>query len=233
MRRRHRNISGILAGAAACILVYCVSGCAPSPTSQPPPAVIVPPSLFPPQSVMVSGDYAGFFTANQETLKTCVEPEQCAAALFNIGFLYCYSKSPYYNPVKGLKYLDDLVKGAPESPWAYQARIWIDMIRKNMKTEGRVRQLRDEVKSKGAAASEKRASEPAGAETTRQADDGAAPDVSRQGEHVPETLPETDRRRMEEELRLKDEQIRQLNRQIERSRQIDIEIDRKERGLLY
>ncbi len=232
MKIPHRILSGILAGAAACVLAYGFSGCAPSEPIRTVHTVIQPPPLFPPQDAMQSGDYAGFLAKNQEALKNCKEPEECAAALFNIGFLHCYSKSPYYNPAKGLKYLDDLCKGSPESPWAYQARIWIDMVKKNMKTEGRVRQLRDEVKSKDAAASEKRSNEPA-ADASRQADEGLTADAAGSGEMSGEGVQEPGRQHLEDEIRARDEKIMQLNRQLERSRQIDIEIDQKERGLLY
>jgi hypothetical protein len=232
MKIPRRILSGILAGAAACVFAFAFSGCAPSEPIQTVHTVIQPPPLFPPQDAMQSGDYTGFLARNQEALKTCKEPEECAAALFNIGFLYCYSKSPYYNPTKGLKYLDDLCKGSPESPWSYQARIWIDMVKKNMKTEGRVRQLRDEVKSKESAAGEKRSNDSA-ADANRQAEEGAAADAARTVEVSGEGVQEPGRQRLEDEIRARDEKIRQLNRQLERSRQIDIEIDQKERGLLY
>ena len=42
-----------------------------------------------------------------------------------------------------------------------------------------------------------------------------------------------DRQRLEDEIKSKDEIISELNRQIQRSHQIDIEIEKKERGLLY
>ena len=44
---------------------------------------------------------------------------------------------------------------------------------------------------------------------------------------------QADLQRVEEQIRTKDEIIKELSRQIERSRQIDIEIEKKQRGLLY
>ena len=44
---------------------------------------------------------------------------------------------------------------------------------------------------------------------------------------------DVDRQRLEDEIKSKEEIISELNRQIERSRQIDIEMEKKERGLLY
>ena len=44
---------------------------------------------------------------------------------------------------------------------------------------------------------------------------------------------EVDRQRLEDEIKSRDEIIKELNRQIRKSHQIDIEIEKKERGLLY
>lgn len=125
---------------------------------------------------MQTGDYAAFFEENSEVLKSCQDPDKCTLALFNLSFLHCYSKSPYYDPRKGLKYIKDLIAAAPESPWAYQAKVWKDLIEKNMRQKSR--------------------------------------------------------KRLEDEIKSKEETIRELNRQIERSRQIDIEMGKKERRLL-
>jgi hypothetical protein len=201
-------------------------GCAPTVKPQPAPPVIQPPPLFPPQTAMQSGDYAAFLTENENALKNCQEPEQCAAALFNVGFLYCYPKSPYFNPVKGMKYLEDLIKGSPESPWAYQARIWVELLKK-YKIEVRKRQTRDDGKQKEASGNE------TGKPNESQLDKVLEGQPEKQVENPADSKAEADSRRLEEEIRSKDETIKELNRQIERSRQIDIEIDKKERGLLY
>ena len=152
MRCRIRII-GVIACTAACVFLVLGAGCAPAVNNQPVQPVIQAPPLFPPQTAMQSGDYSGFLAENENILKTCQEPEKCAAGLFSIGFLYCYPKSPYYNPVKGVQYLEDLIKGSPESTWAYQARIWIELTRKN-KVESRKRQPREEGKQREASTSE-------------------------------------------------------------------------------
>jgi hypothetical protein len=183
---------------------------------------------------MQSGDYSGFLAENQNTLKTCQEPDQCRAALFSIGFLYGYPKSPYYNPAMGLKYLEDLVKGSPESPWAYQAHVWIELIKKN-KVESRRRQPRDEGKSKEAAASDVGKQSESQQEKLSESppEKQVESPQEMQTEGPTESKAEADRQRLQEEIRSRDETIKELNRQIERSRQIDIEMEKKERGLPY
>jgi hypothetical protein len=197
-----------------CMFLLLIVGCASSGNQQPPQPLIQPPPLFPPQSVIQSGDYAGFFAENDNVLKNCKEPEQCTVALFNIAFLHCYSKSPYYNPSKGMLYLSDLIKGSPDSPWAYQAQVWIDIIKKNAKKEPKKKLVKEDAKSKDNATFETNTL----VETVDIPQDNAW---------------EADRQRLESEVKSKEETIRELKGQIERSRQIDLEIEKKERGLLY
>ena len=161
---------------------------------------------------MQTGNYAGFFTENSEALKSCQDPEKCAIALFNLSFLYCYAKSPYYNPQTGLKYIEDLLKGSPESVWAYQATVWRDNIYSNMKKKIKKRPVRGDPKAK-------ETPEP-------QIEDPAKPEVSQENDG------EADRQAMEERIRAQEETIDKLSKQLERSREIDIEMEKKERGLL-
>ncbi len=212
--------------AAACLIIILSMGCVSTTAEkQPEPAVQQLP-LFPPQSVMRSGNYAAFLAENEIILKTCADPEKCALALFNICFLYSYSKSPYYNPARGQLYFEDLVKGSPESPWAYQARVWVDIMKKSARKEVKKRTARDD-KSKESGEDPK--SKDSVEDLKREL---AAIEAIRQIEAAQEgPVPESDRRQLEDEIRTKDETIKELTRQLERSRQIDIEIEKKQRRL--
>lgn len=204
------------------LLLAAIYGCVSSATGPPLQQQAGPVPIFPPQSTMRDGNYESFRSENEAALQSCKEPEKCALALFNLSFLYCYSKSPYYNPSKGLLFLEDLIKGAPESPWAYHARVWIDLLKKGTRTESRRRSApREDARSK----------EPTAGETARQSEQQA----NRRSENARDGTPEewSDRQRLEEEIRLRDETIKELNRQIQRAHEIDIEIEKKERGLLY
>ncbi len=208
--------SKVFRSAAVFYIFVLIAGCGPSHI-QPVQNAIPPPPLFPPQTVMQTGDYAGFLAKNSEALQSCPDPDKCAIALFNISFLHCYPKSPYYDPRQGLKYIEDLIAAAPGNPWTFQAIVWKDLIEKNMKKKIMKRPATsEELKGKEAPESS--------------ADDLAKlPDNSR----GTETDWEVDRQRLEDEIGSKEEIIKELNRQIERSRQIDIEMEKKERGLLH
>ena len=199
-------------GMAVLLIWFSIAGCAPQQNmavQQP----VQPPPPFPPQTAMQTGNYAGFFTENSEALKSCHDPEKCAIALFNLSFLYCYSKSPYYDPQMGLKYIEDLVRGAPESVWAYQATVWRDNLYKNVKKK---------VKKHPAQGNSKAKETPG-----PQVEEPVRPEAPAESEA------ESDRGAMEERIRAQEETIDRLSRQLERSREIDIEIEKKERGLLY
>jgi hypothetical protein len=200
-----------------------LAGCVFPASRSPQPAAPTPaPVLFPPRDAMDTGDYVGFYLQNSEALKTCQDPDKCAEALFNLVFLRCYPKSPYYDPRLGLKYIDDLIAAVPGSAWAGQAVVWKDLIEKSMKKNGRKSQVaREDSKLKEGEGA------PEATGDSARADDFSKPDDASQEKDW-----EVDRQRMEEEITSKDEIINKLKRQLERSRQIDIEMEQKERGLL-
>lgn len=211
-----RSNSQVLSIAAVFLILALIAGCEASkaPIIQ---QVIEPPPLFAPQTTMKTGDYTVFLTENTEALKACQDPNKCTMALFNLAFVHSYSKSPYYDPRKALKYIEDLNTAAPESLWTYQANVWKGLIEKNMQMQKKMlrkRPARGESKAKEAA-------EPEAEESARQPEPSQEPDWG------------MDRQRLEDEIKSRDETIKELNRQIRKSHQIDIEIEKKERGLLY
>src|SRR5208337_1623973 len=136
--------------AAVFYIFVLISGCDTSHI-QPVQNMIPPSPLFPPQTVMQTGDYAGFSAENYEALKSCQDPDKCTIALFNLSFLYCYAKSPYYDPQQCLKYIDDLIAAAPGNQWTFQAMVWKGLIEKNMKEKIKKRPAtRGELKCKEA-----------------------------------------------------------------------------------
>lgn len=147
---RERRLTGPLL--AATLLLLSVCGCTRAPVVIPP----LPPPLpaFPPQKAMESGDYAGFLAENQKALDECGGQNLCEVPLFNLGFIYAYPRSPFYDPGKGLPYFEELIQKHPQSPWAFQATAWIDIMKKNITSEDKRRRLQGEVKSKDAAINE-------------------------------------------------------------------------------
>ena len=170
---------GLMFGALGIWLLF-AAGCTTSPPKEkiiaasPAPA---PLPVFPPQKAMETGDYATFLAENEKAVKGCDAGGQCDTVLFNLGFLYAYSRSPYYNQSRAFKYFDELIKRHPQSPYAFQARAWVDIMRRNIASEKSRRRLKSEIKSR-------------------------------------------------------DSTIDKLQSQIDRSREIDMEMDQKERELL-
>lgn len=148
--------------------------------------------LFAPQSAIQSGNYREFLEENQKLLLQCQLSNSCETPLFNIGVVHGYSKSPFYDRAKALHYFGQLVREHPDSPLAYEARVWIDLIEQVSASEKKRLRLQGLIKSKKAAIESK-----------------------------------------EQDLRAKDATIEDLREQIQRSRDIDLEIGEKERKILY
>lgn len=168
---------------AVAFLTVLMCGCAerntPAPVA-PPEVKLVP--VFPPQKVMEGGSYEDFMMDNLKAVRECAETGTCDEALFNLGFLYSYPGSPYYNKSKGLEYFDRLVRSYPRSVWAFQARAWSEIIRKSI--------------SAGTGKKEK------------------------------------NRQDLQKELKSKDAVINDLQQKLDRTREIDMEVEKKERQLL-
>lgn len=168
---------------AVAFLTVVVCGCAEKntpPPAAPPEVKLVP--VFPPQKVMEGGSYEDFMVDNLKAIRECAETDTCDEALFNLGFLYSYPESPYYNRPKGLEYFDRLVRAYPRSVWAFQAKAWSEIIRKSI---------------------------PAG--TGKK---------------------EKNNQDLQKELKSKDAVINDLQQKLERTREIDMEVEKKERQLL-
>jgi outer membrane protein assembly factor BamD (BamD/ComL family) len=126
---------------------------------------------------MKNGNYASFLAENEEILQRCRERPGCDMALFNLGFIYGYPRSPYRDPATALWYLDELIKTYPDSPWAFHAQAWISFINEGL-------------------------------------------------------VLEESRRQLQSHLYTREARIRELREQLKAARQIDIEMDKKERELL-
>jgi hypothetical protein len=180
------------------IVVLMMAGCTSTPVNHESqvPQVVAP--VFPPQEVMQSGDYVVFLEKNQAVLKECQDDVQCAMALFNIGFVYAYPQSPLFHRTRGQKAFEELIEKYPQSPWAHEAIVWTELVKKSIASETKRNVLKGKIKSK---------------ETTIK-------ELQKQIDEAREMDMEIDRREKE------------LQKMIERSRQIDMEMDRKERELL-
>jgi hypothetical protein len=172
---RSRKMPGVLSRSDPRIMVgVClfIAGCASSPLSLP-----WSQTSLPAQKVIENGDYKGFLADNQRTLAQCGGESGCDVTLFNLGFVYAFPSSPYRDPQKARRYLNELHSRYPHSPWTTQGQVLLTFMNEQGKAEEAQRRLRAE-------------------------------------------------------LRTRDTTIRKLREQLERSREIDIAIERKERELL-
>lgn len=126
---------------------------------------------------MESGNYARFLADNRQALARCTRVPECEVALFNLGFVHAYTKSPYYNTGKALWYFDELARKYPSTPGAAAGRAWSTQLRDHLA-------LTDQ------------------------------------------------RRRLQTELRTKDGTIQAMKEQLNRSRQLDLQLEQQERELL-
>lgn len=172
---RSRRVPRILSGRDPRIAVgMClfIAGCASSPLS-----LLWSQSLFPAQKVIENGDYKGFLAANQRTLAECGVETGCDVPLFNLGFVYAFPSSPYRDPQKARRYLNELHSRYPHSPWATHGQVLLSFMHEQGKAEEAQRRLRAE-------------------------------------------------------LRTRDTIIRKLREQLNRAREIDVELEKMERELL-
>ncbi len=188
--------------AAFCFLAL-ISGCMPLHFKSESRA----PLDFPPQAAMQSGDYKGFLTRNSAALKSCSATDECAVPLFNLAFLYCYPRSPYYDPPRALRFLSALIARAPKSSWAAEAMVWRELVLKEMKEKSRFRRIASQNLK------------------TKQAD--------LQNKASMEKNWQVDRQVLQDEINSKDQIIKELDRQLKGSRKIDIEMEKKEKRLQH
>lgn len=194
----------------------CTSPAKDAGNPAPPPPQIV----FPPHEAMQSGAYSVLLGENQKAMLECSKEPQCAVALFNLGFVYCYPHSPYYNLAKGLYYFDALIKSYPKNPLASEAKAWKELIKRNLVVENTQKRLKGELKSKDAALKElqKQVTQPKEASGNGNLEESPA---VRSETPVSKEM-ETENERME----------RDIHKKLEASQAIDAEIDQKERKLL-
>ena len=139
--------------------VGCVSNLQYQQTARqpvPPPQKIIQLPAFPPQTVMERGNYCGFLMENEQALKECNSAEECEVALFNLGFVHAYSKSPYFDRIKAIGYFRRLAKDYPNSSLTYESAVWSEMLQKEALLERKQIRLQNELSTKDATIDELR-----------------------------------------------------------------------------
>lgn len=202
-----RSLAGLV------LLLVVLDGCSTKTPEPAPPVPAAPIPLFPPQEALTGGDFSGFAEANKKTLETCDSDDGCATALFNLGVVHAYPPAPIYNQSEALKYFRELIARYPDSPWASQAKFWVELLRKTVAFEKDRRQLRKEIKA-------------------RKSDIEELNEQIRRSRDIDSEIDQKEQEQLRQEIKERESAIEELSEQIRRSRDIDSEIDRKERELL-
>jgi hypothetical protein len=205
-------------GVSLLLLVFVVVACTSAAKVEVIPPPQPPKPMFPPHEAMKNGTYSALLAENQKVALECSDESFCSIALFNLGFVYSYPISPYFNQAKGLYYFEALIKSYPQNPLASEAKAWKELIKKCILTETTKHRLKGELKSKDAAIKElqKQVTQPKEATLKELTEQGAAT------KEAPTREEDSETDRMEKDIRKK----------LEQSQAIDAEIDRKERELL-
>ena len=98
------------------------------------------------QKLLDQGDYEGSLKENQKVLTLYSDVPPGDEALFNTGLIYAhygYAKRDYK---KSLDLFKRLVKVFPQSPWAGQAKIWIEILQENERLNRDVEELNKTIK---------------------------------------------------------------------------------------
>jgi hypothetical protein len=219
------KIRFILPRVSILIVFLTVAACASTQpkADEPIPKVMEP--YFPPHEVMQSEFYSAFLVENQEALLRCTDESLCAIYLFNLGFIYSYPKSPYFNQAKGTYYFDTLMNNYPNSSFSSLAKIWSELVKRCITAENTKHQLRGRLKSKEVTIKELQKKVE---EKTEQVEEKT---------ELMEKKTEEVEKKVEEAQRAKDVDAeidrveKEVRRKLEQSRAIDVEIERKEREL--
>jgi hypothetical protein len=94
---------------------------------------------------MQQGNYGAFLDANRKAVQRCRGGDECDVALFNLGFVHAYPQSPYRDPAKALQYFGELIKKYPQSPWAFQGRVWVALLNEIRNREATIRGMQTQL----------------------------------------------------------------------------------------
>lgn len=205
-------------------LTLLLAGCAVTPIT--PPEVREAP--FPPMVAIAQGDFDAFLTENQRKWHTCAEEKSCAMVLFNLGFVYAYPYSPHYDRKKALPYFDQLLQNYTHTPWALQGRWWRALLHETLTLEAARERLQSDLTSYKEAMRTR--------EEALQAREAALRSRESAMLRLRESTirsQESAMRTQEAMIRSQDAAIRDLQTRLHRSREIDAQMDRKERELLH
>jgi len=93
------------------------------------------------QKLLDQGDYEGALKENMKAISLCKSNPPGDEGLFNTGLIYAHYGYPKKDYHKALDYFKKLVKVYPQSPLAGEAKIWIEILRENMRLNVVIKEL--------------------------------------------------------------------------------------------
>ena len=100
------------------------------------------------QQLLVQGDFEGAVRENQEVLTLCPQNPPGDEALFNMGMIYVHYANPKKDFEQALHYFSRLKKEFPESPRTEEAMTWVSILetmekarQKGIEIEKRMKEL--------------------------------------------------------------------------------------------
>jgi tetratricopeptide (TPR) repeat protein len=93
------------------------------------------------QKLLARGDYEGSLRENQRVLSLSPNVPPGDEALFNTGLIYAHPGNPQKDFTKSLSIFKKLMKDHPQSPWAEQAKIWVEVLQENERLNQTIQKL--------------------------------------------------------------------------------------------
>jgi len=157
------------------------------------------------QKLYNQADYEGALQENEKVISLRGNVPPADEALFYAGLIYVHYGYPERNYQKSIDYFKRLVQVFPQSQYAEQAKIWINVLEENETMTRKIEELNNSIK-------------------TLQEENNTLNNQMEELDNSLKTL-------QEENDRLK-KVIEALNNSIKRSNQVDIEIEEKKKELL-
>lgn len=125
MGRKRSGTRQYLYLCAAGLIMALLAACAPTTTR---PAAQENDLLRRGQELLAQGDFAGALRANQEVLARFPQAPPGDAALFNLGLISVHYANPQRDVGQGLHFFARLKRDFPASPRTEEAGIWVNLL---------------------------------------------------------------------------------------------------------
>lgn len=98
------------------------------------------------QHLLIQGDFKGALRANREMLALFPHSPPGDEALFNLGLIYAHHANPERDVGKTMSYFSRLKKDFPDSPRTEEAMIWGNILETLESTKRKEREIQEKVK---------------------------------------------------------------------------------------